>query len=296
MDRRTGVAVLGGLGLAAMLALAAPALAQGPNGAVYTQCPGDNNGDSIPDVNTIDTDGDGHPDAKAKCMHLTGGDGFVTMADGRKLYMFGFSDITGKPASQAMDVGALVGELPGPDHQAPRGRRVLPEPHERRHEHAARPLRPPLGALPRVPAGRARLRRHARELDRREHGVDAHLLLQDRRARHLHVPLSRRGDRAHADGDARQPLRGAPAEHDRGSALGNQCSRRSCAMPARSSGNQYVYNDGDGIDRLRRREADPDRVVRSRTSTTRARPCSRSRSPRCETATRCSTAAAIRTR
>ena len=37
-------------------------------------------------------------------------------------------------------------------------------------------------------------------------GATHHLLLQRRRARHVHVPLPRRGYRAHADGHARQPL------------------------------------------------------------------------------------------
>jgi FtsP/CotA-like multicopper oxidase with cupredoxin domain len=112
MDRRTGFAVLGGLWFLAMLAFATPALAQ--VGSVYVQCPGDNNGDSIPDVPTIDTDGDGIANAMATCLHLAGGDGFVTMADGRPLYMFGFSDITGTLPSQAMDVGALSANFPAP--------------------------------------------------------------------------------------------------------------------------------------------------------------------------------------
>ena len=50
-------------------------------------------------------------------------------------------------------------------------------------------------------------------------------------ARHLHVPLPRRGDRAHADGHARQPVRAAEAER----------------LPAdRADFDKFVYNDGDG--------------------------------------------------
>jgi hypothetical protein len=32
-----------------------------------------------------------------QCMHLTGGDGFATMGDGRSQYIFGFADVTGIP-------------------------------------------------------------------------------------------------------------------------------------------------------------------------------------------------------
>ena len=105
MNRKQGVPALGALGVLAMLAFATPALAQSQYGAVYVQCPGDTNGDSIPD---------GTPNPNVKCMHLAAGDGFVTMADGKPLYIFGFSDITGTPASQVMDVGALSANFPAP--------------------------------------------------------------------------------------------------------------------------------------------------------------------------------------
>jgi FtsP/CotA-like multicopper oxidase with cupredoxin domain len=105
MNRKQGVPALGALGVLAMLAFATPALAQSEYGAVYAQCPGDTNGDSVPD---------GTADPNVKCMHLAAGDGFVTMADGKPLYIFGFSDITGTPASQVMDVGALSANFPAP--------------------------------------------------------------------------------------------------------------------------------------------------------------------------------------
>ena len=204
-------------------------------GAIYVQCPGDTNGDSP----------DGTPDPDVKCMHLAGGDGFVTMADGKPLYIFGFSDVTGVPkASQAW----TPAPSPPTSRRRPsswRGRAVLPEPHQRRDGDAARPLRPALGALPRLPQRRARVRRHARELHRRQHGLHAHLLLQDRRARHLHVPLPRRGHRAHADGDARQPLRAAEAERLRHARDGSPSS----CPPGHQSGDRYAYNDGDGSTR-----------------------------------------------
>ena len=33
----------------------------------------------------------------AKCMHLTAGDGFSVMSDGKAIYTFGFADATGTP-------------------------------------------------------------------------------------------------------------------------------------------------------------------------------------------------------
>ena len=55
---------------------------------VNVQCPGDTNGDAV-----IDTPDPAHPNAK--CMHLTAGDGFAVMSDGKEIYTFGFADATG---------------------------------------------------------------------------------------------------------------------------------------------------------------------------------------------------------
>jgi len=60
-----------------MLAYALPASAQ--DSAIYTQCP---------QTTELHPTGDG-----IKCKHLSGGDGMVTMADGKRLYIFSFSDI-----------------------------------------------------------------------------------------------------------------------------------------------------------------------------------------------------------
>ena len=76
-------------GLSLLLALAAGAV----NAEVFVQCPGDLNGDGV-----IDTPDPLHPNAV--CMHLTAGDGFVTMADGKLQYIFGFSDVTGTAPDQ----------------------------------------------------------------------------------------------------------------------------------------------------------------------------------------------------
>jgi FtsP/CotA-like multicopper oxidase with cupredoxin domain len=74
--------------------------------AVYVQCPGDTNGDAIPD-------GPYDPN-KLKCMHLAAGDGFVKMADGRLQYVFGYSDMTGIPEAQVMKAGNLAAAFPAP--------------------------------------------------------------------------------------------------------------------------------------------------------------------------------------
>jgi len=90
------------------LAIALLAFAGLPPGAwaiVTVQCPGDTDGDAIPE---------GSPPANLKCMHLGAGDGFVTMADGRPIYIFGFSNLTGVPDGDAMMEGALAANFPAP--------------------------------------------------------------------------------------------------------------------------------------------------------------------------------------
>ena len=86
-----------------MLALVAVLLTGAPAGAqVQVQCPGDLNGDGVPDP--FEYKNNGMPDINkpnsdfkplVSCKHLTAGDGFVTMGDGRVQYMFGFADATG---------------------------------------------------------------------------------------------------------------------------------------------------------------------------------------------------------
>ena len=41
-------------------------------------------------------------------MHLTGGDGFATMADGYPQYIFSFADLTGTPDADVMEAGTLA--------------------------------------------------------------------------------------------------------------------------------------------------------------------------------------------
>ncbi len=76
------------------------------------QCPGDTNGDAIPDV----TD-PAHPNAV--CLHLSSGDGFADMAQfvgpaRRSLYTFGFADVTGIPEADVMSYGMLRAATPAP--------------------------------------------------------------------------------------------------------------------------------------------------------------------------------------
>ncbi len=73
--------------------------------AVFVQCPGDIDGDAIPDG--------GQPD-NVKCMHLSGGDGFISMADGKRLYMFGYADLTGTLPENAITKGTLAAAFPAP--------------------------------------------------------------------------------------------------------------------------------------------------------------------------------------
>jgi FtsP/CotA-like multicopper oxidase with cupredoxin domain len=81
-----------------------------PAGAshINVQCPGDLNGDA-----DWDEPGEAQPPG-VKCMHLTSGDGYVTMADGTVMYMFGFADATGWDPADVMVDGILAGAYPGP--------------------------------------------------------------------------------------------------------------------------------------------------------------------------------------
>lgn len=78
---------------------------------ISVQCPGDKNGDA--DFTDPGEASDSkHPNAT--CMHIAGGDGFIKMADGKVLYTFGFSDMTGVPPDQVMTAGRLAANFPAP--------------------------------------------------------------------------------------------------------------------------------------------------------------------------------------
>jgi len=76
------------------------------NAAAFIQCRGDTNKDAIVD--------DPATPANVKCLHLGAGDGYVTMADGKLQYMFGFSDLTGIDESLSIDAGIRAAEFPAP--------------------------------------------------------------------------------------------------------------------------------------------------------------------------------------
>ena len=104
------------LALAATLVSWQPASAQ-----VNIQCPCDrnNDGDCLDSVTAGPPSGRYNEaqdaiDMNVQCMHITGGDGFVTMADGRPQYMFGFSDVTGTPEADVMTKGMLAAAFPAP--------------------------------------------------------------------------------------------------------------------------------------------------------------------------------------
>lgn len=99
------------LGACVVLAGIVPAEA---SAQVAIQCPGDVDGDAVPDP--LLPNQQPNPDYKpnVKCMHLSAGDGFIRMADGRELYTFGFSDLTGVPAADAMMMGMMAANFPAP--------------------------------------------------------------------------------------------------------------------------------------------------------------------------------------
>jgi FtsP/CotA-like multicopper oxidase with cupredoxin domain len=98
----------------------------GAGADVYVQCPGDLNGDGV-----IDNFGDPfhqeHPNAV--CMSITGGDGYVNMADttvtggtrGRQLYMFGFADVTGVAPEDVIETGTTAAWFPSPPIEVAEG-------------------------------------------------------------------------------------------------------------------------------------------------------------------------------
>ena len=95
--------------IAALLVLTAALLLFGAGSsmaAVNIQCP--------PDTDGVDTDGDGIVDNDYVCMHLAAGDGFANMADGRRVYTFGFSDRTGLAADMVIPMSMFGCDLPAP--------------------------------------------------------------------------------------------------------------------------------------------------------------------------------------
>jgi FtsP/CotA-like multicopper oxidase with cupredoxin domain len=109
------------------LALTAVLLAGAPVGAqVLVQCPCDQNNDG--DCEDIKNGAKGYDEPAladslgVQCMHLSGGDGFSTMADGRTQYIFSYADLTGigdvdkdgDISDDIMEAGALAAAWPAP--------------------------------------------------------------------------------------------------------------------------------------------------------------------------------------
>lgn len=74
---------------------------------VFVQCPGDFDGDAVPE--TIDPN-----HSNMECVHLSAGDGFSTMADGRLQYVFGFANVTGIASEMVFHHAAIGAETPAP--------------------------------------------------------------------------------------------------------------------------------------------------------------------------------------
>ena len=80
---------------------AALGAASSAGAAVFVQCGPGNNGVDANGQILPARDADSLPDGVA-CKHLAAGDGFISMADGKSLYTFGFSDVTSKQAANVM--------------------------------------------------------------------------------------------------------------------------------------------------------------------------------------------------
>lgn len=96
--------------------LAAALLPGAASATVRFQCPA-----AIADV---DPATGATPDPTVFCKHLTAGDGFATMADGKVLYTFGFKDVTGVPDADVMATGMLGAQFSAPTLTFPEGSHV----------------------------------------------------------------------------------------------------------------------------------------------------------------------------
>lgn len=95
----------------AMLATGIAMFSSNAMATPFIQCPGDNldslgnpGSDGIPEV----------VDPNVKCLHLSGGDGFARMANGREVYIFSFGDLTGTDEAESITEGTLLANLPAP--------------------------------------------------------------------------------------------------------------------------------------------------------------------------------------
>lgn len=83
-------------------------------GAILSQCPA-----NITNSVTGETD-----NPSVICKHIAAGDGFAKMADGKVLYTFGFSDVTGIPDDMVMETAMLGANFPAPTLKFPQGKKI----------------------------------------------------------------------------------------------------------------------------------------------------------------------------
>ena len=94
----------------AAIAFALLGMSSQVNAAAFVQCKGDTDGDAVVDQNKIK----GVSTDNIRCMHLSSGDGYVKMADGRVQYMFGYANLTGVAEIDAIEAGILAAAYPAP--------------------------------------------------------------------------------------------------------------------------------------------------------------------------------------
>jgi len=77
-----------------------------------------------PDTDGIDTDGDGNVSNDNICFHMAAGDGWLVMADGSPIYVFGFSDATGDTVDLVMQKHMYGANGPAPTIAVREGQHV----------------------------------------------------------------------------------------------------------------------------------------------------------------------------
>jgi len=94
---------------------AALGVAENSVAGAFVQCPGDEDGSGDAVIDSATTP-DGKSTENIRCMHISAGDGFVKMADdaSKLQYMFGFADLTGIPQDDAVNAGILAATFPAP--------------------------------------------------------------------------------------------------------------------------------------------------------------------------------------
>lgn len=90
-------------------------------GVAFVQCPEDTDGDGIADTEKVKApdgtivDAPGPPGSTdIQCKHLSAGDGWITMADGREIYIFSFADVSDVDQNNVLDVGVWRANSPAP--------------------------------------------------------------------------------------------------------------------------------------------------------------------------------------